>query len=471
MKKTTFIVALTMVCATQMMAQLNGSGYYRLRNSYYPNHYISLANHLFDYTPIIDTAAGGAENLSSSTEAPNFALACAGVYLQTDIHMVEESESYITPSTLIYLKNSSGNNYNLIAEGTSLIALTTGKRTTGNVKPSFSNRYAMITQKDGSGTNSRYTASIELKGTYLFFSYSLGTRYFVDNDGLFNIEEQSNLSDNGYWYIEPVSSFKINAVYQHDGKYYTTLHVPFPFTLGSDVLNAYVVSDIDTDNQQVTMTSICTTGGKVPAGTPVVLECTSSTPSLSLTTDEPLACAMVSSTSYAPDPLMTSNYKGANYLSGTYYCNTDGLDANGVDQGLTFARYNTTAKGKIYASDVTNNDNENMRVLAAVGNKIGFFKFSGKYMGANKAWLQLPSAMASTAARIPNAFSISFDGVADLPEEDKVVSEDGGFPDAIDGVQIDGRQGVAYDLQGRRVSPENLTKGIYIINGRKVSIR
>ncbi|MBO4314825.1 MAG: hypothetical protein J5867_02515, partial [Prevotella sp.] len=219
MKKTTLIIALAICCATQMMAQLNGSGYYRLRNSYHPTHYISFANHVFDYTPIIDTAAGGAENLSSSTEAQNLALACAGVYLQTDIHMVEESEGYVTPSTLIYLKNNSGNEYNLIAEGTSLIALTTGQRTTGNVKPSFKNRYAMITKKDGSGTNTRYTASIELKGTYLFTSYSLGTRYFVDNDGIFNIEEQSN-NDNGYWYIEPVSSFKINAVYQHDGKYY-----------------------------------------------------------------------------------------------------------------------------------------------------------------------------------------------------------------------------------------------------------
>ena len=468
MKKTTLIIALAICCATQMMAQLNGSGYYRLRNSYHPTHYISFANHVFDYTPIIDTAAGGAENLSSSTEAQNLALACAGVYLQTDIHMVEESEGYVTPSTLIYLKNNSGNEYNLIAEGTSLIALTTGQRTTGNVKPSFKNRYAMITKKDGSGTNTRYTASIELKGTYLFTSYSLGTRYFVDNDGIFNIEEQSN-NDNGYWYIEPVSSFKINAVYQHDGKYYATLYVPFAFTLGNDVLNAYVVSDIDVDNQQVTMLSIKTTGGKVPAGTPVVLECTSNTPSL-IPSGEPLTCSAVSSTSYAPDPNVTSKYSNTNYLSGTYYCNTDGLNANGVDKGLTFSRYTTTAKGRIYASDVTINENENMRVLAAVGNRIGFFKYSGKYMGANKAWLQLP-ATAATASMMPSAFKINFDGVADLPEEDQVVSEDGGFLDGIDGVQMNDRHGVVYDLQGRRISSESITKGIYIINGKKVLIQ
>ena len=52
-----------------------------------------------------------------------------------------------------------------------------------------------------------------------------------------------------------------------------------------------------------------------------------------------------------------------------------------------------------------------------------------------------------------------------------MVSEDGGFPDNIAAVQNDESHTVVYDLQGRRVSSENLAKGIYIVNGKKVFIQ
>jgi len=477
MKKNIFILALIFCCTMTSLAQLNGSGYYRLRNVENPTHYISLANHIFNYDVILNTAGGGLKNIATYDDAKAKALACAGVYLQTDIHMLECSNNDTPPSTIIYLKNSSGNKYNLLAEGTSLIALTTGERTSGKAK--FSDVYATIAKR---GTNNYYTAQIELKGevyvsigSFGFWSeQSLGTRFFIDNNGTFDIVTSSNLNNSGYWYIEPVSSFNVNALVQHGGKFYATMYVPFAYKLSGCVTNAYAVSNIDLTNHIVTLQTIATNGETVPAGTPVVLECTSGTPSdnILIPSGEPLACSAVSNTSSAPAPNTTTNYSGTNYLEGTYYCNTDGVDENGVDQGLSFAIYNNTATGKIYASDVTNNVNDKMRVLHVSNGKIGFFKLSSavKYMAANKAWLDISSIPASVRDNF-SRFRISFNGIEDQNDEEPMVSEDGGFPDSIDAIQNGESHTIVYDLQGRRVSSENLTKGIYIINGKKVSIK
>ena len=474
MKKITFIIALIFCCTMTSQAQINGSGYYRLRNVGNSTHYISLANHIFDYDVILNTAAGGLTNIATSDDAKAVALACAGVYLQTDIHMMECSIDDTPPSTIIYLENISDNNYDFIAEGTSLIALTTGVRTSG--KAIFSNIYATIAKR---GNNNYYTASVELKGEvqvpiFGWTSQSLGKRFFVDNNGKLDIVTSTSLNTSGYWYIEPVSSFNVNALVQHGDKFYATMYVPFAYKLSGCVTNAYAVSDIDLTNHIVTLQTVATNGETVPAGTPVVLECTSGTPSDNtlIPFGKPLACNAVSNTSSAPNPNTTTNYSGTNYLAGTYYCNTDGVDENGADQGLSFAKYNTTATGKIYASDVTKNVNDKMRVLHVSNGKIGFFKLSSavKYMAANKAWLDISSIPASVRDNF-SRFRISFNGIEDQNDEEPMVSEDGGFPDSIDAIQNGESHTIVYDLQGRRVSSENLTKGIYIINGKKVSIK
>lgn len=473
MKKITFIIALIFCCTMTSLAQLNGSGYYRLRNVGNSTHYISLANHIFDYDVILNTAAGGLTNIATSDNAKAVALACASVYLQTDIHMLECLNDDMPPSTIIYLENISGNNYNFIAEGTSLTALTTGERSNGKAR--FSDVYVTIAKR---GTNDYYTASIELKGEVQPIIWwqeaSLGKRFFNDNNGTFEIVESSNLNNPAFWYIEPVSSFNVNALVQHGDKYYATMYVPFAYKLSGCVTNAYAVSDIDLTNRIVTLETVATNGGTVPAGTPVVLECTSGTPSDNtlIPSGRPLACNAVSSTSYAPDPNTATNYSGTNFLAGTYYCNTDGLDGNGVDQGLSFEKYNSTSTGKIYASDVTNNVNDKMRVLHVSNGKIGFFKLASsvKYMAANKAWLDISSIPASVRDNF-SRFRISFNGIEDQNDEEPMVSEDGGFPDSIEAIQNGESHTIVYDLQGRRISSENLTKGIYIVNGKKVFIQ
>ena len=127
MKKTLKMIGMTVLlslsCLT-MTAQLDGSGFYRIRNAANTNHYISLANDLFNYHTVISNAGGGLTQLYFTQAAKNRAMACAGLYLQTDIHLVDDSE-YINPGAVIYAEQKVANGqYNLIGQGTSLLTLT-----------------------------------------------------------------------------------------------------------------------------------------------------------------------------------------------------------------------------------------------------------------------------------------------------------------------------------------------------------
>ena len=464
MKKIALFILLAFSCTMTSMAQLNGSGYYRLRNVAYPTHYTSLHNHIFNYTTIISTAGGGLRQfLLDGTNAKNRAFNCASLYLQTDIHLIEDADCII-PSTIIYFYSRSSSNYDLQAQGTSLIAITTGNYP-GSQVLNFENLNITIKSSSGSGANTRYYASIPIKASNYSLA-NLGTRYFVDNNGTFAIAENYS-SDNAKWYIEPVNHFNVNAQIAYGQKYYATMYTAFPYQLSGTVEKAYVVSEIDLTNHKVRLTQIAETGGTVPAGTPVILECGSgeSSDNQLIPTGTPLVCSYSTDNTTAPAPSTVTNYEGENYLSGTYFCNTDGK--------LTFQTKSGTSS--FNANDYTSNNQNTMRVLGVNSEgKLGFFKLASsvKYMAANKAWLDLSALPASANNISLSKFNIVFNGIEENDDnEEPMVSEDGGFPDNIAAVQNDESHTVVYDLQGRRVSSENLAKGIYIVNGKKVFIQ
>ena len=82
------------------------------------------------------------------------------------------------------------------------------------------------------------------------------------------------------------------------------------------------------------------------------------------------------------------------------------------------------------------------------GGGIGFYKANGQKVGAGKAYLQVSSEQA-TRAYIAFSFDDPETGVAQ--------------------VETLPQQGVAYDLQGRRVNAPK--GGLYIINGKKVIVK
>lgn len=383
MKKLYAVVFLIFVSLTAQ-AQLNGTGFYRFRNADRTNDYISLANDKFNYTTAIGTACGGlSQALSSAGQAR--ALACAGRYLETDIHMVEDADC-INPGSVIYAQkkntNASNYDYNLIGQGTSLLTLTTGTYP-GSVQLQFDNRYVTIEKSSGSGAETLYTAKIELKSSTSVILYgqpSLGIRYLVDEGGKLAINA-SNSAANAKWYIEPVSHFNVSPEVEFGGKYYTTLYVPYAFKLSGQVEKAYAVSAIATDGTVEIGNAIATAGGTVPAGTPVILECASGVTAdcQLIPTGSPLFTAPDASlTTGAPAASTATNYTGTNILKGNYYCNQDGA--------MTFSTSSGTSS--FNANHYTARTNSMFVLGITASGKLGFVQATGTAMPANKAWLE-----------------------------------------------------------------------------------
>ena len=167
------------------------------------------------------------------------------------------------------------------------------------------------------------------------------------------------------------------------GKYYTTLYVPYAFKLSGQVEKAYVVSAIADDGTVEIGNSIASAGETVPAGTPVILECTSGATAdcQLIPTGSPLFTAPnVSITADAPAASTATNYTGTNILKGNYYCNQDGAMTFSTNGGTSSfnANHFTARTNSMYVLGITESG------------KLGFVKpdASVTAMPANKAWLE-----------------------------------------------------------------------------------
>ena len=380
--KKLFTVFYLSILALSAQAQLNGTGFYRFRNAERTNEYISLANDKFNFHTAIATACGGLSKAFSSAGQAR-AFECVGQYLSTDIHLVENADC-IVPGSIVYAKkrntNVSNYEYNLIGQGTSLLTLTTGTYA-GTLDLIFKDRYITIKSVGGSGVNTLYTAQIELAASNNSLA-DLGIRYFVDNNGIFAISTSSSAT-NAKWYIEPVTHFNVQPEVEFGGKYYTTLHVPYAFTLSGAVENAYAVSAIAADGKVEVGEAIASAGETVPAGTPVILECTSDAAAdcQLIPTGSPIFTApqQVTNANAPVADEKTTYYSGTNILKGTYYCNQDGA--------MTFPTPSGTSSFNANHFTAPTNPQKYVLGITASG-KLGFVKATGTAMPANKAWLE-----------------------------------------------------------------------------------
>ena len=387
------IVLFLLLCYLPMAAQLNGTGYYRVKNAKTSN-YISLENNKFDYQTIIADAGNGAKHMFSFSffgyqVADNYgvpaALSCASAFLKTDIHMVKDTGCEL-PSTVIYLKQNSGDSYDIQAQSTGLVQLTTGSYETSNISCTFNNLYATVKKVSGSGTSSMYSVSEALTGTGTALGTSktitIGIEYFMDEGGTFAMIEKENYSSsNNYhkWIIEPVTALNVTPNMPFGDKYYTTYYTAFPYTIGGNILNAYAVSNINEDGTM----EIKAIEGTVPACTPVLLECNSMTGNHIVPTGTP--------TVVTSDTTPTSSYTGTNWLKGTFFCNTDDKMYFDNYTGTTVGTQGTTVtNGKFFnANNYTAATNPQKYVLGITeSGKLGFVKATGTAMPANKAWLE-----------------------------------------------------------------------------------
>ena len=409
--KKIYTIALLLSIALSTQAQLNGSGYYRVRNAQNTGNYISMANDKFSYQFLFGGSAdshfgsaqqigGGLSNLSeNTTTVKNLIFKGAEIFLKNDIHLVEDADC-VDPSSILYLQNISGSSYNIIGQGTSLLTLTTGSYK-ASVELIFNDIYATISRSSGSGANSKYSVSVNIEasdvenisynslafafGKSLFMSQAkLGSYYFYDNNGTFSINS-SNSADNAKWYIEPVTYFNVKADAEFNGKYYTTLCVPFAYTLGNNVINAYAIKSIDADGK-LEIEPIATNGGTVPAGTPVLLESGSNVATeckLLLTSAIPTFSSAVNKVQYAPPAAKPADDGQSNLLKGTYFQNED------PTFGYQYNRSGTSTNAQITLHNITTPTNPQKYVLGITeSGKLGFVKATGTAMPANKAWLE-----------------------------------------------------------------------------------
>ena len=231
------------------------------------------------------------------------------------------------------------------------------------------------------------------------------------------------VDDINYFGVKPSTNMR-----GRDGKYYTTLYVDFPFQIKGDV-KAYTIEGVEAKNADgyyfARVKKLAQQGDTVPAQTAVVLECNSTNPA-----DNQLLPT-------GDEKPKTSN----NRLCGTFF--------GGSINGLTV---------KDGAGNDYNVTHDNIRAFnintADSRNPIGFYKVKSNVTNipGNKAFLVLTNAEAQA-----KSFVLEF--------------EDGGTTgiETIENSKRSTDDGVYYDLQGRRV--ENPTRGIYIVNGKKVVIK
>ena len=231
------------------------------------------------------------------------------------------------------------------------------------------------------------------------------------------------VDNTNYFGVKPSANMK-----GRDGKYYTTLYVDFPFKIIGDV-KAYTIEGVNAKNVQgyyfAKVKELARQGDVVSAQTGVVLECNSINPA-----DNQLL-------PQGDETIQTSD----NRLCGTFF----GAAINGVTvKDGTGTEYNVT--------------HDNVRAFnlntADTRNPIGFYKVKNDVANipGNKAFLVLTSTEAQA-----KGFVLEF--------------EDGGTTgiETIEDTKQNTEDGVYYDLQGRRV--ENPTRGVYIVNGKKVIIK
>ena len=231
------------------------------------------------------------------------------------------------------------------------------------------------------------------------------------------------VDDTNYFGVKPSTNMR-----GRDGKYYTTLYVDFPFQIKGDV-KAYTIEGVEAKNADgyyfAKVKKLAQQGDVVPAQTAVVLECNSTNPAdnqLLPTGDE--------------DPEQSNNR-----LCGTFF----GEAINGL----------TVKDGAGNNYNVTNDNIRAFNINTADSrNPIGFYKLNNTVttIPGNKAFLVLTNAEAQA-----KGFVLEF--------------EDGGTTgiETIENSKHSTEDGVYYDLQGRRV--ENPTRGVYIVNGKKVVIK
>ncbi|MBO4464152.1 MAG: hypothetical protein J5797_08180 [Prevotella sp.] len=174
------------------------------------------------------------------------------------------------PSSVYYIENVGGTNYNLKGQGKSV--------------HDFVGRYLTVRHVAGT-SQSIYTASGIYEGieVYLMATYD---PYDMEADGMLTTQKASDPATGSYanelkwWWVKPVSAndddnyFGIQPEVTVSGKRYAPFYASFPFTPAASGMKVYTVTKVDGNMAVYTEVQ-----GRVAGGTPVIIACPGATPS------------------------------------------------------------------------------------------------------------------------------------------------------------------------------------------------
>ena len=382
----TLLVAFTV---GSVYAQLNGNGFYRLQNKNTGRN-VTIINDKIH----MDTKAEVIDALKSTTSVDVYALET-------------KKETVSDPASIVYLENVSGKEYNIKGQGMYTKTLTAGRTLkvyqTGNY-------YELYSTEEG-------------------FTVYLKDNNFAGSSTSGYCTVATGEKDNCLWSINPINDsnyFGINPELTVGDKYYTTFYAGFAIQLSSG-MKAYYVRE--TSGKAAELVEIGS--DIVPEATPVIIECSSKTPSANKVT-----------------PLASGGTKvNGNQLKGVFFSYVS-LNGRRTAED-TNNKYYTKLKNAV-------ENKSTMRILGVVDGKLSLVKateadlYMKKYLPANKAYIEVKSSADSNLPLLDEAAYKEATGIQDI----RLIEES---------------QGV-YNLKGQKVpSTDDLPRGIYIINGKKVT--
>lgn len=381
--KRTLLLSIAASIASLASADYNGAGYYRVHN-YKSERYASVVDNRgrIDYM-----------NTTADLQA---------IKLQKDFDAV-----CCDPASVLYISGKGGTQYQIEAEGTGIYQIIS--------------HYLNLKETGTAKGQKLYNAYGEMNGVIKY----IGDANFILTKDLGTMATHAK-GDYIKWFLTPVSSstdnyFGIKPTVEIDGKYYATLYAHFPFTPVSKGMKVYYVKN-RANGGDTGLVLLEEVKGTVPAGTPVLIECSTDNPSTNRVEVGGNGTAVA-----------------GNMLKGVYF---------------NCSLFNHVNR-KAY-------DKKSMRVLGRLADgSLGFVTPDDlDYIPANSCYLIVQGWE-------PEEFKIAspaeFEaGVGELPAT--------GSSDA-DSVDVYNLQGMKVLSNASKSEIANLPKGIYIANGKKFTVR
>ena len=417
--------------AFPLFAQYTGPGFYRVHNRGNASRYVAIANNkVSEETKKISLSSGYNQKLEIEALAT-----------------VLKAES--NPATILYVSGDVNSGLVLESQGQNTQELI--NRSGKNLQLMYNNGF-MYSKYDGMQVYLADDQWDEENGKYYDNCAKI-----ITNNARTSKSDWGNYPEYVNWEFKKVDNVNEylgidpNEGINVDGKYYTTLYTSFAYQL-SDGMKAYYIDQhiYDTNHVQEPIAELKEiTGGKVPGGTPVILE---------------LSSNKASENKVIPLNENITKIQG-NELAGRYFCYIL-LKGHG-----NYENENTTGKELKNALEF---DKNTMRVLGVKDGKLAMVADNDKaftktrkegnttkyyyYMPANKAYLPINNTESSATnikLLLPNEYEVAL-------SISKVTTEKST------------KTGV-YTLTGVKVKEDNntseLSSGIYIIDGKKQVIK